>query len=626
MTRRFKTPKWLRDIDASLSIRSHFVLSGNIRDHVLVNQGETQVACPIVEAIWETLLKPRGFHGIQIWDPVDAFTSFPAGTDIRLWDGRQLVPSAQLAPNGRTPGDFARVVRAIARPHRDQRPVAMVVDYASRVDAVLNAPRELFVSAEKAASGSLLVPRPGTDHGRACFNPVFWLANRANDLPFWFTADNQRIASVSVPLPGANERELWAGLCYEAIDEQDRDVDREGFARTMAGLTHGMTLTDVENVTRLARLKRLKASAADDAVERFRVGDVDVDDNPWRSRALRGRIAAGGEEIDRFVKGQVRAKTRVLDILKRTSIGLTGAQSSSSGRKPRGVLFFAGPTGVGKTEMARTIARIVFSDPDACLRFDMSEFKGEHSGDRLIGAPPGYVGFDQGGELTNAIRENPFRVLLFDEIEKAHPKILDKFLQVLDDGRLTDGRGETVYFSESLIVFTSNVGIVRRDEHTGQVERAVTPADQERDPDGYERKILDGVRDHFHLELQRPELHNRLGENVVVFNYIGETVAIPILEAMLENVTRTCLEDTSLRLVVEDGARRQLIELCCNPETLNYGGRGIGSRIEAVLVNPLARHVFDADLPEGGTIVVKGFRLDESDGTHEILARHCAAN
>ena len=626
MTRRVKLPKWLRDIDASLSIRSHFVLSGNVRDHVLIDREGTLIACPIVDAIWETVLKPRGFRGIQMWDPIDAFVSGPSGTEIRLWDGKQLVPTAQLAPNGRVPGDFARVLRAIARPHAEQDPVAMVIDYASRIDALLDAPQALFVSAEKAASGSLLVRRSDPQqHGPACFNPVFWLANRANDLPFWLTADNQRIASIPVPLPGATERQTWAGLCYENIPERARDVDQERFASTLSGLTHGMTLADVENVTRLARMKGLKASEADDAVERFGVGDVDVDDNPWRSSALRGRIADGASVIDRFVKGQERARTRVLDILKRTSIGMTGAQSSSSGRRPRGVLFFAGPTGVGKTEMAKTIARIVFGDPDACLRFDMSEFKGEHSGDRLIGAPPGYVGFDQGGELTNAIRENPFRVVLFDEIEKAHPRILDKFLQVLDDGRLTDGRGETIYFSESLIVFTSNVGIVRKDERTGHVEQLVTRAHQEQDPEEFERKILAGVRNHFHLELQRPELHNRLGENVVVFNYIVREVAIGILDAMIANVARACLEDTSLRLEIETPARKKLLDICCSDDVLDYGGRGIGSKLEAVLVNPLARYVFDEDLREG-RIVVQGFEFNQQDGTHEIRACHQIAH
>ena len=601
-------PKWLRDIDASLSIRSHFVLSGNIRDYVLLGRGGT-AACPIVDALW-MVLEPRGFQGILVWDPVDGLTSFPEGRAVRLSNGT-------LSEHGRkSPAELKKILRAVAAPDAGQHPVAMVVDYASRVDVLLRPPEELFVAAEKAAAASRLVPRPDRS-SPACFNPVVWLANRANDLPFWFTADNDRIASIPVPLPGADDRRTWAHACYDHLDPDKRDVEREGFATALAGLTHGMTLVQVEKVIRLASANGLSASQVDDAVERFRVGDVDVDENPWRTSALRERIADGAAEIDRYVNGQERARARVLDILKRTSIGLTGAQASSSGARPRGILFFAGPTGVGKTEMAKTIARIVFGDPDACLRFDMSEFKGEHSGDRLIGAPPGYVGFDQGGELTNAMRENPFRVLLFDEIEKAHPRILDKFLQVLDDGRLTDGRGETVYFSESLIVFTSNEGLRREDSGTGGV-RLVSREDQERDPDGYERQILNGIKTYFHHKLERPELHNRLGENVVVFNYITGKVAEAILDAMIERVRGACREDTSLELEITNGARAQLVAYCTMDDVLSNGGRGIGSKLEAVLVNPLARHIFDNDLRQG-RVVVTGFRANEREGTYALV-------
>ena len=608
-------PKWLRDIDAALSIRSQFVLSGNIRDYVLIGRGGL-AACPPKEAIW-TVLEPRGFQGILVWDPIDGLSSFPEDREVGLADG-------SLSSHGRkSEAELARIFRAVAVPGPDQPPVAMVVDFASRIDTSLRMPEQLFAAAEKAAAEGRLVPRKDRS-SPACFNPVVWFANRANDLPFWFTVDNQRIASIPVPLPSADDRRTWARACYDNIDQANRDVGEEDFSSTLGGLTHGMTLVEVENVTKLARAQGLKASQADDAVERFRVGDVDIDENPWRTEALRERIASGAVEIDRYVKGQDRARMRVLDILKRTSIGLTGAQASSSGNRPRGVLFFAGPTGVGKTEMAKTIARIVFGDPEACLRFDMSEFKGEHSGDRLIGAPPGYVGFDQGGELTNAMRENPFRVLLFDEIEKAHPRILDKFLQILEDGRLTDGRGETVYFSESLIVFTSNVGIVRKDERTGIVERLVSREDQ-KDPEAYERKILDGVKNHFHLELQRPELHNRLGENVVVFNYIIDEVAMAILDGMIRNVADTCLEDTSLTLELTPEAREQLTGYCTGQDVLDNGGRGIGSKLEAALVNPLARHIFDEKLQDG-RVVVEGFGFNEQDGAYEIRARHDPAD
>ena len=174
------------------------------------------------------------------------------------------------------------------------------------------------------------------------------------------------------------------------------------------------------------------------------------------------------------MRGQRQAVTKTIDILMRSVMGLTGAQARSSGNRPRGVLFFAGPTGVGKTELAKTLTQLIFGDDRAYIRFDMSEFAEEHTGARLLGAPPGYIGYDAGGELTNAVREKPFSVVLFDEIEKAHPRILDKFLQILEDGRLTDGRGETAYFSEAILVFTSNLGIFVEDEH-GQRVQSVQP-------------------------------------------------------------------------------------------------------------------------------------------------------
>ena len=160
-----------------------------------------------------------------------------------------------------------------------------------------------------------------------------------------------------------------------------------------------------------------------------------------RRSGWRGRFVSGGSS------GRDHAVTHMLDIVKRAVTGVGGVRR---GGRPRGVAFLAGPTGVGKTELAKTITELLFGDESAYIRFDMSEFCAEHADQRLIGAPPGYVGYDAGGELTNAIRERPFSVVLFDEIEKAHPRILDKFLQILDDGVLTSGRGDRVYFSESV--------------------------------------------------------------------------------------------------------------------------------------------------------------------------------
>src|SRR6185369_7733636 len=173
---------------------------------------------------------------------------------------------------------------------------------------------------------------------------------------------------------------------------------------------------------------------------------------------------------------QQAAVVKALYIIKRAATGLSGAQGSKAGGKPRGVMFLAGPTGVGKTELAKTMTELLFGDERAYVRFDMSEFSAEHADQRLLGAPPGYVGYDAGGELTNAVKERPFSVILFDEIEKAHPRLLDKFLQLLDDGVLTSGRGERVFFSETIIIFTSNLGIYKTDREGNRVLN-VSPAE-----------------------------------------------------------------------------------------------------------------------------------------------------
>ena len=244
----------------------------------------------------------------------------------------------------------------------------------------------------------------------------------------------------------------------------------------------------------------------------------------------------------------------------------------------------------------------------------MSEFAAEHSDARLIGAPPGYIGHDAGGELVNAVRQRPFSVVLFDEIEKAHPRILDKFLQILDDGRLTDARGDTVYFSEAVIVFTSNLGVYVRDEH-GQPVLNVSPNE---DYDEVSARIHKAIEDHFRFQLQRPELLNRIGDNIVVFDFIREELAHLIMDKMLSNVVRRVQDEHDVSLVVGEQARETLVETCLSD--LTHGGRGIGNRLEAVLINPLARALFDFDLTAGQTITVEEIRSEEN-GVFEVALK-----
>jgi hypothetical protein len=329
---------------------------------------------------------------------------------------------------------------------------------------------------------------------------------------------------------------------------------------------------------------------APEAVRRYKLG---VTEDVWR-KIDRAKLEGAEAYVQARVRGQDHAVQHMLDIVKRAATGIGGKR----GGRPRGVAFLAGPTGVGKTELAKTITSLLFGDESAYIRFDMSEFSAEHADQRLIGAPPGYIGYDTGGELTNAIRQRPFSVVLFDEIEKAHPRILDKFLQILDDGVLTSGRGERVYFSESLIVFTSNLGMTRTLQDGSRVAN-VTPGEP---LDEVRRKVRHEIERHFKLEISRPEILNRIGENVIVFDFIRPQVAREILELMVTRVIEDVRVEQQLALSFTPQASARLEALCLGD--LSNGGRGIRNQVEVHLVNPLARALFALDPRPGVKVTI----------------------
>lgn len=224
-------------------------------------------------------------------------------------------------------------------------------------------------------------------------------------------------------------------------------------------------------------------------------------------------------EISKSISGQSHVINQISTTLKAAVTGVNSSKSTD--RKPKAVFFLAGPTGTGKTEMCRQLASILFGKEDKMIRFDMSEFREAHNESRLFGAPPGYVGYDAGGELTKAIKENPFSLLLFDEIEKAHPKIWDKFLQILGDGRVTDGRGETVYFSESIIVFTSNLGITSTVNTDDPKVKAVYESAKELLPEEY--KKYESLTDENEKEKSREEMERLL---TIIVDYEGISIKV----------------------------------------------------------------------------------------------------
>jgi len=609
----------MRDVGRLISVRSQFVLAGNIRD--LFFNGKQPAPVPILDSIC-SFMRESGAEYILLWDMIDGLNPHPNSPETRKKVKADF--ELEIPSGGHNPFSLDKLANLIKRAtqigENQASPcrTAIVIDFASRLTAeperTPDRERQFFIACEKYALQAQPFKSKGKESELApTFNPVFWLANGERDIPSWFSVNSPRVYNVAVALPDYDARKGMALAGAGQLLPKGAPEAHEAFASQVADLSDRMTLRGVLDVIRLAKANSIKAEDIDEAVTSYKVGDLNFQ-SPWRGNGLRDRIASAERsgEIQNRVLGQQTAVTKTLDILKRSSYGLSGAQARSSGSRPKGVLFFAGPTGVGKTELAKTVTKMIFGDEAAYLRFDMSEFSAEHSDARLIGSPPGYVGHDAGGELTNALRERPFRVVLFDEIEKANPRILDKFLQILEDGRLTDGRGETVYFSESLIIFTSNVGIfeVLKDGTKVQNVFPSTP------PEQVESIVREKIEDFFTYKLGRPEILNRLGDNIVVFNFIAPEIGSQILELMLENVAQRIFQENRATISYGEKARSVLVEHCVSD--LNHGGRGIGNKLESVLINPLARALFQRGIEEGEQLSVENIVRNE-DGTFTVV-------
>ncbi len=282
-------------------------------------------------------------------------------------------------------------------------------------------------------------------------------------------------------------------------------------------------------------------------------------------------------ELDRRVVGQDDAVRIVSDAIRRSRAGL------SDPRRPNGSFLFLGPTGVGKTELCKALADFLFDTEEAMIRIDMSEFMEKHSVARLIGAPPGYVGYEEGGYLTEAVRRRPYAVILLDEVEKAHPDVFNVLLQVLDDGRLTDGQGRTVDFRNTVIIMTSNLGSQVIQEYAGEKNYSRMRA-----------AVMEIVQQSF-----RPEFINRI-DDIVVFHPLGTEQIRKIVDIQLVYL-RKRLQERNLDLVLEDSARDLLAEAGFDPV---YGARPLKRAIQQQIENPLAQHILRGDFVPGDTIRV----------------------
>jgi ATP-dependent Clp protease ATP-binding subunit ClpB len=379
-----------------------------------------------------------------------------------------------------------------------------------------------------------------------------------------------------------------ARAARQAIEELRHEIDRaqrSGDYAKASELQYGR-LPELERRLQEAeaRLQELQRG------QRMLKEEVDEEDiaevvSRWThipvSRLMEGEIQKlihMEERLHQRVVGQDEAIRAVANAIRRARAGLQDPN------RPLGSFLFLGPTGVGKTELARALAEFMFDDEQALIRIDMSEYQEKHTVSRLIGAPPGYVGYEEAGQLTEAVRRRPYSVVLFDEIEKAHSDVLNVLLQLLDDGRLTDGKGRTVDFKNTVVIMTSNVG-------SHFMVEGVT--------EGTRRQVQDLLRQTF-----RPEFLNRLDE-IIFFHPLGREHMRAIIDIQLSRLMKR-LEERKIRVILTDKARDMLIEEGYDPI---YGARPLKRVIQRRVLDPLALRVLEGDFREGDTV-----RIDAESG------------
>jgi ATP-dependent Clp protease ATP-binding subunit ClpB len=361
--------------------------------------------------------------------------------------------------------------------------------------------------------------------------------------------------------------------------------EREGNLSKAAEIKHGLIPEAQKELARLTDQMEAKRQG-ETGLLREEVSEEDVAQvvSAWTgipvSKMLSGELQKYLElekVLEQRVVGQSAAVEAVADAIRRNKAGLSDAA------RPLGSFLFLGPTGVGKTELAKTLADFLFNDEKALTRIDMSEYGEKHSVSRLIGAPPGYVGYEQGGQLTEAVRRRPYSVILFDEIEKAHPEVFNVFLQILDDGRLTDGQGRVVDFKNVIIIMTSNLG---SDLILGTKDSLAESAED-----------IKGALTELLKQSFRPEFLNRIDETVI-FNRLGKEEIGKIVDIQLKRLAERLL-DRKIELRLTDAAKERLAERGYDPL---FGARPLKRTIQADLENPLAKLVIAGKIKDGDTV------------------------
>ena len=597
-------------IRRNAGIKKCVMIDGNVGDVYLDDKNKIVTLREFLEAMF----KDMDYQDIVYWDRVEGATGAidkltltdeveVEGDAYDLGDEEEETPKAQQGLF-KSPAEILNVV------------YKNVIDKKKKVAFIINWSEYLFsangLSEDERQNITLLgkaLKDRKIDYLSSDCNEsvVVIILNKASGLPLSFYQGNPEVEIVTLQKPDREERKQMVQKIEDSFEVRLKSgtsslLDNENI--DCIDMMEDFTNREIIQLSRMSR-KEDKMSF-DKLFYLFKYGEKE---NPWE-KLEQARVKNIKKELAERVVGQDEAIEKIEKTVVKAYMGLTGLHKTSSRSMPKGVFFFVGPTGVGKTELSKALAKFLFGDEQACIRFDMSEYAQENSDQKLIGAAPGYVGYEEGGRFTNAIKEHPFSVVLFDEIEKAakpNPRILDIFLQILEDGRLTDSKGETVYFSDTIIVFTSNLG-------ANQVQASA-------DKEGVAKEFIRIVKEYFDQELKRPELLGRIGyNNIVPFNFIQDKeFQYKICKSKLKPVIRGIEEKYKLDLEFEK--EMDAINYILSAVDSAKGGRDILNAINDRLLDPLAMFLFenkdDLRSLRGSKIVTKvtkeGFSFEFSE-------------